>query len=351
MQTDDFQSSNPCQKNGEQRGLNRFFYPADGAKTATPRNLPRTSLLMLVPLVVAISLAGCDRAPRTQIQPDFVANGGTNAASSSGGIGLTSNLTVKAGINQIVQQIERKYDEYRILKTNDDDFAKRDPETAHLMERLDEHPGNVMPTGDLGDVTKLIDIRGFLPVSFLVYNTNFRPFQQGVYNGAYYKEPIKCLSLFYYGYSANLYGVTASKNWDNVPVIEESQVADPEDEKWVRTTYQLLKDGNAEKLYKNVVGDDGFDGADPIAIFYTENSAFIVINFKWTGVLNGNGEGQTLVFYELSRRFNELKTVYRVYDRSLVHKSLVDINKQQCSAIFNALLKIEKNLPPFITGS
>jgi hypothetical protein len=114
--------------------------------------------------------------------------------------------------------------------------------------------------GDLGKVEKIIDLRGFLPLSM---TSKKKSWYFGDHN-QYYKVPVKYLGLFYYGHDFK--DENPSKSFSDVPIIPESNVSG-EDELWVKLAYSLTNGDKGEELYKKLVGSSGFVGAESIAIF------------------------------------------------------------------------------------
>jgi hypothetical protein len=187
--------------------------------------------------------------------------------------------------------------------------------------------------GDLGKVEKIIDLRGFLPLSMTSNKKALRHFFRGGDNLQYYKFPIKNLSIFYYG--GDFTEKDPSKSFSNVPIIPESNISG-DDELWAKLAYSLTKGDKGEELYKKLVGSSGFVGAEPIAILFTDYSAFIVVNFRWSSFVK-DGTGQSLFAFEISRKLKEFKHAYYLYDNSNISKNNAEVFKASLPFVIESI--------------
>lgn len=169
--------------------------------------------------------------------------------------------------------------------------------------------------GDVGNVEKILDLRGFLPLSLTskkksdyqdasIFNTFTDIFQ-------YYKYDIRRLEWFYYG-------LDSKQTFVRVKVVSEKEL-DGEELQWAKVAYGLTEGEAGRKLYGSLVSSSGFENAEPIAVLFTEKDAFVIVNFRWSS-FDRKSTGQTLMAFEISRKLHQLKSTYCLYENSAVSK-------------------------------
>lgn len=169
--------------------------------------------------------------------------------------------------------------------------------------------------GDLGDVQKIVDLRGFLPLSMrskkksAFQKTSFFNNFTDIFQ--YYKYDIRRLDWLYYG-------LDSKKTFDRVQVVHEKDL-NAEELKWAEVAYGLTEGETGKKFYGALVGSTGFENAEPIAVLLTEKDAFVVVNFRWSS-MDRKSTGQTLMAFEISRKVQQIKSTYCLYENSLFSK-------------------------------
>jgi hypothetical protein len=77
-----------------------------------------------------------------------------------------------------------------------------------------------------------------------------------------------------------------------------------------RAGYDLAEE-DSRRVFDQLVGGS-FDAAEPTTVFLTQQSVFVLLNFKYTA-FNVGDRGQALVALEFSRSLKRYKTLYCVY--------------------------------------
>jgi hypothetical protein len=189
--------------------------------------------------------------------------------------------------------------------------------------------------GNVGKLETVVDLRGFVPVSgnTLGYGDNL---QMALAYGTNYlfKVPTKQgIGVIFYGadmpyrnegylWSNNL----ASVNWTSMPdmkFISEKEVQG-EYKQWADLAYNIS--GEGVSLFQSLDGGDGYKSAEPVAVVFTSDSAFVLITFRYTHVRpfapGSPFEGQYIVALEFSRHLKKYRAPYDVYDTFLVNREL-----------------------------
>ena len=181
----------------------------------------------------------------------------------------------------------------------------------------------VRAIGDVAAVEKILDIRGFVPMSFPSKSKTDKKVANGLLLnmftdvGQYYQCPTReTLSKCHFD-------PKAGKSLKNAVYVKEKDVSE-DDLKWVKIAYGLTRGQGGKSLYESLIGSTGYVDATPIAVTLTDSSAFIWINFRWSNASRNDATGQTLCAFEISRRLLELKQVHRVRDLSEFSKQSVD---------------------------
>ncbi len=190
------------------------------------------------------------------------------------------------------------------------------------------------PIGNLGGIETVIDLRGFVPMSFASENANSlgasfkrtisdpRTLLENVDTLRWYKIPTrKALLMLYFGdLKSTELGQDASKfenRFENTQFLKESE-AKGEMIAWCKLAYAAAKD--SEPIFKTLAGKDGFEGAEAVTLLFTEQSCFVFLNLKYSNSIR-KGTGQLLVAMEFSRYLKEYKTFYLTYTTMVVSKS------------------------------
>ena len=176
------------------------------------------------------------------------------------------------------------------------------------------------PIGNLGDVQTIIDLRGFVPMSLASRPGWWRMTLAD--NDDWFKVPTKtALLMLYYG---NLDIADIDKDTTNLQssfarttLLQESELKGDSD-RWAQVAYRLASNSYSASLFENLAGD-GFQAAEPTTVFFTPQSAFIILSFKYESTLVHHG--QLLVAFEFSRSSKRFKTFYPVYSTELMSKS------------------------------
>jgi hypothetical protein len=170
--------------------------------------------------------------------------------------------------------------------------------------------------GDLGHLDFVVDMRGFVPFSH-ASRTITNP-----YIGRWYKIPTKKALLVFYTGALSLDQIAENttdaenKAWAGTRFLTERDVHG-EPEQWCKVAYDLA--GNdAKQLFDKLVGGD-FISAEPTTLLFTEQSVFVLLNFKYELAARGDG-GQVLMALEFSRASRRYKTVYTLYSTTLFNK-------------------------------
>ena len=189
------------------------------------------------------------------------------------------------------------------------------------------------PIGDYGHIEKIIDFRGYVPLS-AVSKKRDTLFTLDIYQ--YYKFPLRStLRQIYYGPKelSEFFDTEVLKDYekitkyfDEVRILKEEEVDLSgrygefafigEDQAWLNFANEITNAESGEKLYSGIFGGGaGFETAEPIAILMTSTNLFVVVNLRWSSI-NRTGTGQTLVALEFSRRSKAYKDIHVIYTTS-----------------------------------
>jgi hypothetical protein len=188
-----------------------------------------------------------------------------------------------------------------------------------------------IPIGNLGNVNAVVDLRGFVPMSFFSASAyadaqknrfkleNFFPDLL-----RWYKIPTKkALLLLYFG------DLPSTKIADDTTNLEQRHLgktqflqepdAYGESASWCKVAYNVAK--HSEALYQQIVGSEGFEAGEPTTVFFTDQSAFVILSLKYNSAIRRNSTGQVLVALEFSRSSRQYKTFYKLYSNELMSKT------------------------------
>jgi len=222
--------------------------------------------------------------------------------------------------------------------------------------------------GNVGAIKAVIDLRGFIPLVGLMPDTKSeysedRDTSMWRYGSTccdfyevgshFIKVPTKtAIGVIYYGQGTfgsipnngdckwqYQVSMTPMSKMDNVDIIQEKDLSG-EYKQWANAAYDISNQGEA--LFLSLGGDSGFQSAEPVAILFTDDSSFVLINFRYSHWILGDGE--YLVALEFSRHLHRFKAVYDIFDTftfrpstrtaidktgSLIMKSLILFNGGQ----------------------
>jgi len=227
-------------------------------------------------------------------------------------------------------------------------------------------PGEHKPTavGDLGHLDVVVDLRGFVPMSFyslasMGLNESGGADKASINNAIqneisaglipadalrWYKIPTKrALLLLYSGdlalaHIAEDSSAQEASRFGGTRFLKESE-ATGEAAWWCRVAYKMAQ--GAAPLFEKIAGD-GFENAEPTTVFLTDQSAFVMLNFRYRSLLRRHSTGQVLVAMEFSRALKEYKTFYQVYSTTLVSKSSADAFQATAPIVAKILLEYLK---------
>jgi len=157
--------------------------------------------------------------------------------------------------------------------------------------------------GNLGKPTKVLDIRGFLPLSvysFADKKVGYYKFRSAAIVYLYYpKKQIDALHPWHFGLQCQAQGSKLAANFP-ITIIKEKD-AKGEDDEWCKIAYAYTKGGKARKLYNLLDGGGTLHGGEPVSVLLTDSSAFIFITFRWSSLRRPDQTGQSLYAFEVSR--------------------------------------------------
>jgi hypothetical protein len=194
-------------------------------------------------------------------------------------------------------------------------------------------PGQKRPTpiGSLGDLDTVVDLRGFVPMSFYsaaadadAKKNRFRLDNFFPDLLRWYKVPTaKALLMLYFGdlASTNIADDTTkleNRRFGHIRFLRESD-AQNESASWCKVAFELAKDSGA--LYQTIVGGDGFEAGEPTTVFLTDQSAFVMLSLKYNSPIRRKSTGQVLVALEFSRSSRGYRTFYKLYSTELAGKT------------------------------
>ena len=168
--------------------------------------------------------------------------------------------------------------------------------------------------GNLGRIQTMVDLRGFVPMELPVRPPNVladTPLR-------WFKIPTsKALLLLYSGSVrlgdiANDTTAVERATFGTTRFVKESQVTG-ESALWCKLAYETARE--SEPLFERIAGS-GFKAAEPTTVLLTEDSAFIILSFKYASILRitaNTPEGQMLIALEFSRSLKTYKTLYNLY--------------------------------------
>jgi hypothetical protein len=186
-------------------------------------------------------------------------------------------------------------------------------------------PFDPVPIGDVGAIEVVADLRGFIPMSFVsaeasgFLSLTLDPFR-------WYKVPVKkALLMLYYGKLKSSQLATdipkdVNQYVENVRVLDEYHCSKEKADirLWCRAAYDAEKDSKA--LLQKLSG--GYDSAEPVLVFTTKDSSFIVLSLRYSDLLRSKGTGQVLVAIEFSRTHRQYKTFYTLYSTTILSPSV-----------------------------
>ena len=203
-------------------------------------------------------------------------------------------------------------------------------------------PGGFQAIGDLGQIESVLDLRGFIPFSYMsnrrtksVTFSDIVTFSRNTDVYAWYKYPtIEGVAVIYYGSDddVNVERVKRARITDEHGLLEEERY-------WVDLAYKLAIE-SGEDLFKAVGRRSGFESAEPIVVLLTRNSAILVINFRYS-TIDRRGTGQVLAAFEFSRALRKAKTYYQVNTTMWLGRSASDA----FSSALPLILKILSSSP------
>ncbi|HUI53781.1 MAG TPA: hypothetical protein VLY04_02340 [Bryobacteraceae bacterium] len=227
-------------------------------------------------------------------------------------------------------------------------------------------PGEHKPTpiGDLGHLNVVADLRGFVPMSFYslasmglnesggadkasISNAVQNEISAGLLPGdslRWYKIPTKRALLMLYSGDLSLRQIAEDSSaqeasrFGNTRFLKESEVTG-ETAWWCRFAYKIAQ--GAASLFEKIAGD-GFENAEPTTVFLTDQSAFVMMNFRYRSLLRRNSTGQVIVALEFSRALKEYKTFYQVYSTTLVSRSSAEAFQATAPIVAKLLLEYLK---------
>ena len=179
------------------------------------------------------------------------------------------------------------------------------------------------PIGDLGHIETVVDLRGFVPLS----HTSAELMWTAVRPMRWYKIPTKKALLLLYTGQLSIDHIAddtrglEERSWGRTRFLVESE-ARGEAAQWCTLAYDLVEK-DAQRIFAQLVGG-GFDSAEPTTVFLTQQSAFVLVNFKYDQ-LNLGDRGQVLLALEFSRSLRRYKTAYCLHSTAIVSKSTSEI--------------------------
>jgi hypothetical protein len=192
--------------------------------------------------------------------------------------------------------------------------------------------------GNLGSIDTVVDLRGFVP---MLLPSDPGPILRSInkYLLHWYRVPtVSALEMFYFGtldLQQVIDGTTPSARWSAQTRFLKESEARGENATWVGLSYDLVKD--SPRLYEQVVGGSGFKEAEPTTIFLSKESAFVVLDFKYSSIDRFGGDGQMLVALEFSRSTHRYKALYELYSTAEFNKGTREMFAQSAPYIAKAL--------------
>ena len=179
---------------------------------------------------------------------------------------------------------------------------------------------HIHAVGDIGRIEKIIDLRGFFPISASQWDWPGRRDYKGDAFKVFHVPLRNGIQFFYYGDPENASGTKKTNisilkqnqsRLDDIP-LEQEDALSPESKKWASIAYAMTKNAG-EKLFRAADGGSGYQSAEPVAILLTRTSSVIFISFGYSS-RSRIGTGQLVMAYEFSRALLELKKPYHLYD-------------------------------------
>lgn len=209
-------------------------------------------------------------------------------------------------------------------------------------------PGEYEPTpiGNLGRIDVVVDLRGFVPMSFYSHavvkegpKITLDPLPFDALR--WYKIPTrKALLMLYSGdLKKNIASDTTSlerAQFSNAAFLAESDVKNKELQSWCKIAYTMAK--HSEPLYERIAGS-GFEEAEPTTVFLTDKSVFVILSFRYNSVLRRRSTGQVLVALEFSSSSREYRTFYQVYATLFTNKATANAATQAAKELAGQALK------------
>lgn len=111
------------------------------------------------------------------------------------------------------------------------------------------------------------------------------------------------------------------QNWAETRFLRESDTRG-ETALWCKVAYDV-SERDSRRIFEQLVGG-GFDAAEPTTVFFTQESVFVILSFKYTQI-NIRDQGQVLVAFEFSRTSKRLRTTYYLYSTTIFRKSTSEL--------------------------
>jgi hypothetical protein len=233
------------------------------------------------------------------------------------------------------------YAQYSNTSEDLKDIVAEHPTKGHLEPGMHQPS----PIGNLGNLDVVVDLRGFVPMSFWSATAAKATFagHSDNFKGdvlRWYKIPTKkALLMLYFGdlTSTHIADDTTKleSRFAKTRFLKESD-ASGETASWCKLAYEVAKD--SEPIFQRIAGD-GFLAAEPTTVFFTDQSVFVVLSFKYTALLRNN-TGQVLTALEFSRSSRQYRTFYEVYSTAIVSKTTGNEFKETAPTIAKALAAV-----------
>jgi hypothetical protein len=199
-----------------------------------------------------------------------------------------------------------------------------------------------VPIGDLGNVETVVDLRGFVPM-VLPHLVKPYPFPlNDVVDARWYKVPTsKALLVLYFGalrYDelVNDAAGLEREKFGATRFLNESNAQAPM-AGWCDLAYKLAQQ-DAEAIFQKVAGS-GFEIAEPTTVFFTRDSVFVILNFKYGSALMAPQKGQMLTALEFSRASRRYRTFY-VLNTTLINRPTNDALMAAAPIVAKELAKL-----------
>ena len=171
----------------------------------------------------------------------------------------------------------------------------------------------IAPIGDVGDIQTIVDLRGFIPLSY-VSKAKSDGFHLDVVQ--WYQIPtLPGVARLYYGD----WKEATMEKLSRITLLTEEKLTG-ENLEWAKFAYTLAKTSGND-LFKSAGGSaHELDASEPVAVLLTARSAIVLLSFKYTSLAR-QGTGQVLCGFEFSRMLKEYKTFYEIHSTIIVGRS------------------------------